>query len=71
MIERTAGAAQPLRMEQLAALTGTTQAATISDRVMGNIPARESVVDVAAVQAAIDRARAHYESFKSYCKSIS
>ena len=48
MIERTAGAAQPLA-EQLAALTGTTQAATI--------PARESVVDVAAVQAAIDRAR--------------
>ena len=57
MIERTAGAAQPLA-EQLAALTGTTQAATIPDRAMGNIPARESVVDVAAVQAAIDRARA-------------
>ena len=56
MIERTAGAAQPLA-EQLAALTGTTQAATIPDRAMGNIPARESVVDVAAVQAAIDRAR--------------
>ena len=57
MIERTAGAAQPLA-EQLAGLTGTTQAATIPDRAMGNIPARESVVDVAAVQAAIDRARA-------------
>ena len=57
MIERTAGAAQPLA-EQLSALTGKTQAATIPDRAMGNIPARESVVDVAAVQAAIDRARA-------------
>ena len=57
MIERTAGAAQPLA-EQLAALRGATQAATIPDRAMGNIPARESVVDVAAVQAAIDRARA-------------
>ena len=56
MIERTAGAAQPLA-EQLAALTGTTQAATIPDRNRGTIPARESVVDVAAVQAAIDRAR--------------
>jgi len=57
MMERTAGAAGPLA-EQIAALRGTTQAATIPDRAMGNIPARESVVDVAAVQAAIDRARA-------------
>ena len=56
MMERTAGAAVPLA-EQIAALRGTTQAATIPDRAMGNIPARESVVDVAAVQAAIDRAR--------------